>query len=201
MTAGSTTTVTRSENWVWSMIPASGGNALARLTTAFASSPRQGRLDPTTGLRLVHAGRPPNDARRVPVGEPEPPELIVWHEFLDQRKELSLLEPDVCIKQLSRRIQRFSIDGAGRDGDFECASEPLELYVLDACLAEESRQQRDVPEEKREELFLLFPKVYALFVPEEVPEFTRRRKPSSGTSVRGSTAKPHCLHKSIVMVA
>ncbi len=39
------------------------------------------------------------------------------NEFLDQRKELSLLKPDVCVKQLSRRIQRLWIDGAGRHGD------------------------------------------------------------------------------------
>ena len=35
-----------------------------------------------------------NGAGRVSVGEPEPSELVVWHEFLDQRKELSLLKPD-----------------------------------------------------------------------------------------------------------
>ncbi|HEY8778052.1 MAG TPA: hypothetical protein VIM33_16440 [Gaiellaceae bacterium] len=35
-------------------------------------------------------------------------------------------------------MQRLSIDDAGRHGDLECASEPLELHVLDACLAEES---------------------------------------------------------------
>jgi len=33
-------------------------------------------------------------AGHVPAGEPEPLELVVWHEFLDQRKELSLLKPD-----------------------------------------------------------------------------------------------------------
>ena len=59
-------------------------------------------------------------------------------EFLDQRKELSLLKPDVCVKQSPRRIQRLSIDAASRHGNVECASEPLELHVLDACLAEES---------------------------------------------------------------
>jgi hypothetical protein len=36
----------------------------------------------------------PNGAGHVPAGEPEPLELVVWHEFLDQRKELSLLKPD-----------------------------------------------------------------------------------------------------------
>ena len=36
------------------------------------------------------------------MGEPERPELAVWHEFLDQGKELSLLKPDVCVKQFSR---------------------------------------------------------------------------------------------------
>jgi hypothetical protein len=140
-------------------------------------------------------------AGHVPVGEPEPPELVVWHEFLDQRKELSLLKPDVCVKQLSRRIQRLSIDDAGRHGDFEFASETLELDVLDACLAEGSRLRRDVPEEKREELFFLIPKVDTLFVPEELPEFLGRREPSRSISVRGSTAQPHGLHESVVMVA
>ena len=135
------------------------------------------------------------------MGELEPPELVVWHEFLDQRKELSLLKPDVSVKQFSRRIQRLSIDDAGRHGDVEFASEPLELHVLDACLAEGSRLRRDVPEEKREELFFLIPKVDTLFVPEELPEFPGHRKPSRSISVRGSTAQPHCLHESIVMVA
>jgi hypothetical protein len=137
---------------------------------------------------LAREGRAPNGAGRVPVGEPEAPELVVWHEFLDQRKELSLLKPDVCVKQLSRRIQRLSIDDAGRHGDGEFASEPRELYVLDACLAEGSRLRRDVPEEKREELFFLIPKVDTLFVPEELPEFYGRREPSRSISVRGSTA-------------
>jgi hypothetical protein len=137
----------------------------------------------------------------VPVGEPQAPELAVWHEFLDQRKELSLLKPDVCIKQLSRRIQRLSIDDAGRHGDLEFASEPLELHVLDACLAEGSRLRRDVLEEKREELVFFIAKVNTLFAPEELPEFPGRRKPSRSVSVRGSTAQPHRLHESIVMVA
>jgi hypothetical protein len=35
----------------------------------------------------------PNGAGHVPAGEPEPPQLVVWHEFLDQRKELTLLKP------------------------------------------------------------------------------------------------------------
>jgi hypothetical protein len=114
---------------------------------------------------------------------------------------LSLLKPDVCIEQLSRRIQRFSIDDAGRYGDFEFASEPLELYVLDACLAEESRLQRDVPQEKREELFFFIPEVDTLFVPEELPEVPGRGKSSTSISARCSTAQPHCLHESVVMVA
>ena len=83
----------------------------------------------------------------------------------------------------------------------EFASEPLELHVLDACLAEGSRLRRDVPEEKREELFFLIAKVDTLFVPEELPEVPGRRKPSRSISVRGSTAQPHCLHESVVMVA
>ena len=66
----------------------------------------------------------PSDAGHVPAGEPEPPELVVWHELLDQRKELSLLKPDVCVKQSPRRIQRLSIEDAGRLGDVEFASEP-----------------------------------------------------------------------------
>src|SRR5205807_7698973 len=96
----------------------------------------------TTRLRLARQGRAPNGAGRVPFGEPEPPELVVWHKLLDQRKKLSLLKPDVCVEQLSRNIQRLSIDDAGRRGDFEFASEPLELHVLDACLAERSRLRR-----------------------------------------------------------
>ena len=94
----------------------------------------------------------------------------------------------MCIKQRSRRIQRLSIDDAGHHGDLEFASEPFELCVLDACLAEGSRLRRDVPEEKREELFFLIAKVDTLFVPEELPEFPGRREPSRSISVRGSTA-------------
>jgi hypothetical protein len=154
-----------------------------------------------TRPRLARDGRAPNGAGRVPAGEPEPRELVVWHEFLDQRKELSLLKPDVCVKQFSRRSQRLSIGDAGRRGDFECAHEPLELHVVDACLAEGSRLRLDVPEEQREELFFLIPKVDTLFVPEELHEFPRRRQPSRSISARGSTAQPHCLHESIVMVA
>jgi hypothetical protein len=146
-------------------------------------------------------GRAPNGAGHVPSGEPEPPQLVVWHEFLDQRKELSLLEPDVCVKQFPRRSQSLSIDDAGRRGDFEFASEPLELDVLDACLAEGSRLRRYVPEEKREEHFFLIPKVDTLFVPEEPHELPGRREPSRSISVRGSTAQPQCLHQSIMMVA
>jgi hypothetical protein len=70
----------------------------------------------------------------------------------------------MCLKQLSRRIQRLSIDDAGRHGDAEFASEPLELHMLDACLAQRSRLRRDVPEQKREEPFFLIPKVDTLFV-------------------------------------
>jgi hypothetical protein len=142
-----------------------------------------------------------NGAGHVPAGEPEPAELVVWHELLDQRKELSLLKPDVCVKQSPRRTQRLSIDAAGRHGDFEFASEPRELHVLDACLAQESRLRLDVPEQKREELFFLIAKVDTLLVPEELHEFPGRREPSRSISVRGSTAQPHCLHESIVMVA
>jgi hypothetical protein len=72
---------------------------------------------------------------------------------------------------------------------------------LEARLAEGSRLRRDVPEEKREELFFLIAKVDTLFVPEELHEVAGRRKPSRGISVRGSPAQPHCLHESIVMVA
>ena len=94
----------------------------------------------------------------------------------------------MCVKQRSRRIQRLSIDAAGRHGDFEFASEPLELHVLDACLTEGSRLQGDVPEKKREELFFLIAKVDTLFVPEELPKFPGRRKPSRSISLRCSTA-------------
>jgi hypothetical protein len=41
----------------------------------------------------------------------------------------------------------------------------------------------------------------ALFVPEELHEFPGRREPSRSISLRGSTAQPHRLHTSIVMVA
>jgi hypothetical protein len=150
---------------------------------------------------LPRKGRAPNGAGHISAGEPEPPELIVWHEFLDQRKELPLLKPDVCVKQFSRRVQRLSIDDAGRHGDAEFASEPLELHVLDACLAEGSRLRPDVPEEKREELFFLIAQVDTLFVPEELHEFLGRRQPSRSISGRGSTAQPQGLHESIVMVA
>ncbi len=143
----------------------------------------------------------PNGAGHVPAGEPEPPQLVVWHEFLDQWKVLSLLKPDVCVKQSPRRMQRLSIDAAGRHGDVECASEPLQLHVLAACLTEESRLRPDVPEQKREELFFLVAKVETLLVPEERHEFPGRREPSRSISVRGSTAQPHCLHEPIVMVA
>jgi hypothetical protein len=47
-----------------------------------------------------------------------------------------------------------------------------------------------VPEEKREELFFLIPKMDTLFVPEEVHEFAGRREPSRSISLRGSTAQP-----------
>ena len=73
--------------------------------------------------------------------------------------------------------------------------------MLDACLAEGSRLRRDVPEEKREELFFLIPKVDTLFVPKELHEFPGHREPSRSLSVRGSTAQPQGLHESIVMVA
>jgi hypothetical protein len=152
-------------------------------------------------LQLARERRLPNGAGHVPAGELEPPELVVWHEFLDQRKELSLLKPDVCVKQFPRRLQRLSIDDARRHSDVEFASEPLELHVLDACLAERSGLRLDVPEEKREELFFLISKVDTLFVPEELHEFPGCREPSRSISVRGSTAQPQCLHESIVMVA
>ena len=158
------------------------------------------RVEPPVSVN-GNPGLAPNDAGRVSFGELQPPELIVWHEFLDQRKELSLLKPDMCVKQLSRRIQGLSINDAGRCGDVEFASEPRELHVLDKCLAEGSRLRRDVPEEKREQLFFLIPEVDTLFVPEELPELPGYGKPSRSVSVRGSTAQPDCLHESIVMVA
>jgi hypothetical protein len=175
--------------------------------TESAANPRR-RLSAAAGLlpwlnefRLARGGRAPNGAGRVPAGEREPPELVVRHEFLDQREELSLLKPDVCVKQRPRRIQRLSLGDAGRHGDFEFASEPLELQVVDACLAEGSRLRLDVPEEQREELFFLIPKVDTLFVPEELHEFPGRRNSSRSITVRGRTAQPHCLHESVVMVA
>src|SRR5512132_672242 len=155
----------------------------------------------TTRPRLAREGRTPHGAGHVPAGEPEAQELVVWHEFFDQRKELSLLKSDVCVKQLPRSSQRLSINDAGRHGDFEFASEPLELHVLHACLAEGSRLRLDVPDEKREELFFLIPKVDTLFVPEKLHEFPGRRKSSRSITIRGSTAQPHCLDESFVMVA
>ncbi len=107
----------------------------------------------------------------------------------------------MCVKQLSRRSQRLSIDDARRHGDFECASEPLQLHVLDASLAQGSRLRGDVPQEKREELFFLIPKVDTFFIPEELHKFPRRPKASKVVVVRGSTAQPRCLHESGVMVA
>jgi hypothetical protein len=58
-----------------------------------------------------------------------------------------------------------------------------------------------MPEQKREELLFLIPKVDTLFVPEELHEFPGRHEPGRSISVRGSTAQPQCLHQSIVMVA
>jgi hypothetical protein len=167
----------------------------------FAGPEGKGGVKGVSQFRLAREGRAPNSAGHVPAGEPEPPELVVWHDLLDQREELSLLKPDVGVKQFSRRSQRLSIGAAGCHGDFEFASEPLELQVLDACLAEGSRLRPDVSEEKREELFFLITQVDTLLVPEELYEFPGRREPSRSIAVRGSTAQPHCLHESIVMVA
>jgi hypothetical protein len=64
-----------------------------------------------------------------------------------------------------------------------------------------SRLRLDMPEEKREELFFLIAKVDTFLVPEELPELPGRREPSRSIPGRGSTAQPHCLHESIVMVA
>jgi hypothetical protein len=116
----------------------------------------------------------------------------VWHEFLDQRKELTLLKPDVCVKQSPRacNVSRSTMPAATAMPSLR--REPLELHVLDTCLAEESRLRPDVPEEKREEPFFLIPQVDTLFVPEELPEFPGGREPSRSISVRGSTAQPHC---------
>jgi hypothetical protein len=75
-------------------------------------------------------------------------------------------------------------------------SEPLS-HVLDACLAEGSRLRRDVPEEKREELFLI-PK-WTPFVPELHDPWPPQAEPKH--LLRGSTAQLQCLHQSIVMVA
>jgi hypothetical protein len=72
---------------------------------------------------------------------------------------------------------------------------------LEACRAQGSRLRRDVPEEQREELFFLIAKVDTLFVPEELYELPGRGTSSSSITVRGSTAQPHCLHESIVVVA
>ena len=90
----------------------------------------------------------------------------------------------MCVEQRSRPIQCVSIDAAGRHGDFEFASEPFELHVVDACLAKESRLRRDVPEEKREELFFLIAKVDTLFVSEELPEVPGRGKSSRESGIR-----------------
>src|SRR5215211_2699907 len=68
----------------------------------------------TTRPRLAREGRPPNGAGHVPAGEPEAPELVVWHEFFDQPKELSLLKPDMCVKQL--KGANIAVIARGRDG-------------------------------------------------------------------------------------
>jgi hypothetical protein len=57
-----------------------------------------------------------------------------------------------------------------------------------------------VPEEKREELFFLIPKVDTPFVREELHEFRGRSKSSRSIPARGSTAQAQCLQKSVVMV-
>src|SRR6266542_3279888 len=60
--------------------------------------PRRQRARFVVELQRARGGRVSNGAGHVPAGEPEPPEFVVWHEFLDQRKELSLLKPDVCVR-------------------------------------------------------------------------------------------------------
>ena len=93
----------------------------------------------------------PNGAGHVPAGEPEPLELVVWDEFLNQRKELSLLKSDVCVKQLPRRIQRLSIDDAGRHADVEFASEAMSLFGGSATEASAGRalQNAHLPRGRR----------------------------------------------------
>ena len=142
----------------------------------------------------------PNGAGHVPAGEPEPPELVVWHEFLDQRKELPLLKPDVCVKQspAARNVSRSTMPAA-------TAMSSLRANPSSCMCWTRAWRTRAGCEwtclRKREELFFLIPKVETLFVPEELHELPGRREPSRSISVRGSTAQPHCLHESIVMVA
>jgi hypothetical protein len=97
------------------------------------------------------------------------------------------------------------MDDAGRHGDFQFAGEPLELHVLDACLAEGSRLRLDVPEEKREELVFLSPKVDTLFAPESLLKNSTnslaaasRAEASPSAAARRTRTR---LHESIVMVA
>jgi hypothetical protein len=71
---------------------------------------------------------------------------------------LSLLKPDVCVKQVSRGSQRLSIDAAGSHADAEFASEALELHVWTRA-SRGSRLRPDVPDEKREQLFFLIAQV------------------------------------------
>src|SRR6266851_5353662 len=93
-------------------------------------------------------GGAPNGAGHVPAGEPEPPELVVWHELLDQRKELSLLKPDVCVTSsppAASNVSRSRMPAASAMSSLR--ANPPELHVLDACLAEESRLRLDVPQQ------------------------------------------------------
>src|SRR5213593_2969573 len=78
---------------------------------------------------------------------------------------------------------------------------PLILCKLANLLREFQRLREIVDRKDASQLFFLIPKVDTLFVPEELHELPGRGEPSRSISVRGSTAQPHCLHESIVMVA
>src|SRR6266542_3349240 len=92
--------------------------------------PRRQRARFVGELQRARGGRVPNGAGHVPAGEPEPPELVVWYELLDQRKELSLLKPDVCVKQFPRRLEPSrSIAVYGSTAQPHCLHEPIVMVA------------------------------------------------------------------------
>jgi ERCC4 domain len=171
------------------------------LTTALA--------DASDPIRTVETAR-----RRRPAPEisPEPERNVIFDPYTLSRRSSSLGTSSSISGKSCRSSSRLCASSRSPAASNVSRSAPpaatatssvranLELQVLDAHLAEGSRLRLDVPEERREELFLLIPKVDTLFVPEELHEFPDRREPSRSVTLRGSTAQPHRLHESIVMV-